>query len=461
MTVQYCVSKRQKKSFFGKARLVGLASYVNLSWIAGLTALLIFPLSLVLSGCANFKILGKNLKFMDETYILGVKLKNTKGVKDIRGVVLEWDENSGEVLSGDFAHVNSAGVFAFFVKSSSRQYAMAYSDANGNDRYDKGEPAWIHSDASGNPVAVVFDSVKNKVNLTGELSKSTVISEEMISGVKRFAGGRTREEVITGLNIPIALGDIADLSDPRFSAERGEEGLWQPADFPVSSGIGIYFLEKYDPSRIPVLFVYGAAGSPQDWNTFFSKIDRKKYQPWFFYYPTGRRLDEMGGALNRGVETLHEYYGFKRLDVVAHSMGGMVARSFVVKNVLEDGNRYITKFVTISTPWGGHEAAAMGVKRAPEVVPSWRDMATNSKFQKDLYAKNLGRKVEHLLIYGTKSSKSMVLPDANDGTVSVESQTFAPIMAVAIYFKSFYSDHVGILSNPEVIQLTQDFLDGR
>ncbi|NOX99162.1 MAG: alpha/beta hydrolase [Verrucomicrobia bacterium] len=432
--------------------------------ISGRVCLGLFALLTVLamSGCANFKILGRNLDFMDESYILSVKIANAKGVKNLKGAVVEWNQRPGEVLSGDYAAVNNpVGTFGFFVRTSKNQFVMAYSDINGNDFYDEGEPAWIHSDADGSPVPVVFNENERKARMVGELSESTIISKRLIADVKKFAAGRSRAEIISRLNIPIALGDIANLSDPRFSSERGEQGLWQPADFPVDSGIGIYFLEEYDPNRIPVLFVYGAGGSPQDWRTFFDKIDRKKYQPWFYFYPTGRRLDEMGGALNRGVETLQDFYGFKRLHVVAHSMGGMVARSFITKNVLDGGNRYITKFVTISTPWGGHEAAEAGVKHAPEVVPSWRDMAAGSDFQKNLYARSLEGKVEHFLIYGNKGKKSMILPPENDGTVSVASQRHAPVLKASVYFKSFYSDHVGILSNPEVIELTQRFLDAK
>lgn len=98
----------------------------------------------------------------------------------------------------------------------------------------------------------------------------------------------------------------------------------------------------------------------------------------------------------------------------------------------------------------------MGVKHAPEVVPSWRDMAAGSDFQKKLYSRDLGSKVEHLLIYGNKSKRSLLLPPDNDGTVSVASQRFAPVLRAAVYFKPFYSDHVEILANPEVIKLTED-----
>ena len=57
----------------------------------------------------------------------------------------------------------------------------------------------------------------------GQLSKKTVIPQKLLADVKRFAAGRTRNEIISRLNIPIALGDIADLKDPRFSSERGRK----------------------------------------------------------------------------------------------------------------------------------------------------------------------------------------------------------------------------------------------
>lgn len=110
------------------------------------------------------------------------------------------------------------------------------------------------------------------------------------------------------------------------------------ADFATVGPVGIFFLDKYDPNRIPVLFVYGAAGSAQDWRSFFDKIDRRKYQPWFSHYPTGRDLAESGSSLNRSVMLLQSYYGFRKIHVVAHSMGGLVSRDFILKN-LDEGNR--------------------------------------------------------------------------------------------------------------------------
>lgn len=409
-------------------------------------------------SCAGFRALRNDIAFMNETSIVSAWIDNADRFTPVYGVVIEWDRDRGKVSSLDATMVGALGVFAFFVKNPADQYVMAFSDRNANKRYDAGEPAWIHSDARGAPAPVPIDPGERRARLRGRLAESIGLPPEIVAASQEFMGARTAAEALTGWAVPIALGDIADLDDPRFSAKRGEEGMWRPAGFPLETGIGIYFLEPYDPGRIPVLFVYGIAGSPQDWRPFFSMMDRTRYQAWFYLYPTGRRLDEAGGALNRAVKVLHAHLGFERLHVVAHSMGGLVSRSFLIKNVLEDHNRYIDRFVSISTPWGGHEAAAMGVQFSPAVVPSWRDMVSGSEFQRSIFSKRLRGHVDHLLLYGTRASFSLVLPRENDGTVSVASQVAPAARADAVNIIGFDADHVGILSLPEVVHIAEAFL---
>jgi pimeloyl-ACP methyl ester carboxylesterase len=425
-------------------------------------SLVLLGTTILLGGCVKFLKLGSELAFMAGTYVVSVNLENGNQFPRVHGLVVEWDKAKGKVLSFDRARVGNLGVFAFFVKSARNQYATAFSDTNGNELYDPGEPAWVSTDADGRPVPMVFDAATRHARATGRLTTATVIQPELVTAGLEFKGKRTIDEATTGLSIPIALGDLADLDDPRFSSVRGEQGLWQPASFPRKTGVGIYFLEPYDPGRIPVLFVYGAAGSPQDWRTFFATLDRTKYQSWFFLYPSGRRLDASGEVLNSAIEVLQGHLGFTRLHVVAHSMGGLVSRAFLAMNVLDDHQRYVRKFVSISTPWGGHEAAAMGVKFGPVVVPSWRDMVVGSDFQKAVLARPLKGSVDHLLIYGTYRGRSLFLPHENDGAVSVASQLAPAARADAVKIMGFHADHVGILSRPDVERAVEDFLaDGR
>jgi len=415
---------------------------------------------LVLAGCRMFTELAPDLSFMKRNAIVTGRIVNADSHRNVYVFVAEWVQGEDKVSSADYSIVGSMGVFGFYVPTKHNQYVAAFSDRNGNQRYEAGEPAWIHLGPDGKPAPVSFTD-EGRARVRGELSSSTVLPRKLVLAGRRFVGGRTLTEAATGWDIPVAMGEIADLSDPKFSANQGEAGLWNPASFPMKSGIGIYFLEKYDPNRTPVLFVYGAAGSPQDWKTFFKKFDRKRYQLWFFYYPTGRRLDEMATALNRGIHVLHEELGFRRLDVVAHSMGGLVARGFIAKNVFEDGNHYIHRFVSISTPWGGVKSAALGVKRSPEVVPSWHDVAPGSAYQKEIFRHRLRGRIPHLLIYSHKASRSLTLPDENDGTVAVASELAPKAVKDAVKVIGFDETHTSILSNPAVIRDTEMFLDGK
>lgn len=408
-------------------------------------------LIVALSSCASFRKLGEDLKFLEETSVISVRLDNIPQSKKTYGITIEWDKEEQKVKSADFTTVSSMGIFGFFVPGNDEHYVAAYTDANNNQRYDEGEPSWIHSGADGQPAPVAIDAKEDKARLTGHLSRKTIIPSHILKAAREFRGVKSVAEVARSWQIPVDLGTIADLDEARFSSERGSKGYWEPASYPIETGIGIFFLEKYDPNRIPILFVYGAAGSPQDWRTFFNKLDRKKYQAWFAHYPTGRRLDELGTAINTATTILQNHYGFQRLHVVAHSMGGLVSRDFILKNH-DDGNRYIKKYVTISTPWGGQEFAAMGVKRAPSVIPSWHDMVVGSPFQKGILKRRLLGKVDYLLIYSHKSKRSMTLPAENDGTVSVSSQLHPFAKLDAKDELGFAEDHVSILSNDEVIK---------
>jgi pimeloyl-ACP methyl ester carboxylesterase len=144
-------------------------------------------------------------------------------------------------------------------------------------------------------------------------------------------------------------GAVVNLADDLFSEEIGAEGFWEPGSFFNKFGGNIYFMEKYDPNKIPILFIHGAGGTPRGWRYFVDHIDRTRYQPWFFYYPTGSRIDGMSYLLFWKLLNLQTKYKFNKLYITAHSLGGLVARSFIVNY----GPRflYVRLFVSLSTPW--------------------------------------------------------------------------------------------------------------
>ena len=423
------------------------------------SSLLIAALASMVS-CANFRKLGKDLKLLDNEYRISGIIGNADAMKcPVFAAVIEWDRKSDKVLSGDRVELTSGGAFLFLVKSPSNQYVAAFADRNRDGHYDRGEPLWIHRGAGGEPAPVELGASRQTVRLEGRLSSTETAPAEVMSAITRALAGRDIEAFITRQGVRFAMGEKVNLDDPRFAATRGEDGLWTPATFAIQSGFGIYFLEDYQPSKIPVLFIHGAAGSPQDWRLAMDKLDRRRYQPWFYIYPSGMRLGQAASALNQGTELLHERLGFNRLHVVAHSMGGLVAREFLIDNVLEKQHTYINTFITFSSPWDGHEAAAMGVKYAPEVVPSWRDMKHGSDFLTQLYRRRLKGKVSHHLFYSHHAKRSPILPPENDGTVSVASQLRKEAQDDATQVLGFDEDHVSILSSRKALSAARKVLD--
>jgi hypothetical protein len=160
------------------------------------------------------------------------------------------------------------------------EYALfAFGDNNQNGIYEAGEPASQHVGAT--PVVATGTGVVALLDLV--LSGSPSTRAAVPTGTSFDAASATHHST--------QAGALADLEAARFSAESGKRGYWAPMDAFRDAGGNVYFLEPYDPNKIPILFVHGAAGSPQDWRYFFDHIDRRRYQPWFFQYPWQRRAD--------------------------------------------------------------------------------------------------------------------------------------------------------------------------
>jgi pimeloyl-ACP methyl ester carboxylesterase len=258
-------------------------------------------------------------------------------------------------------------------------------------------------------------------------------------------------------NIPVISGKVVNFDDSILSAEVGKVGLWEPWATVKKHGVGIYFLEPYDPNRIPVVFVHGAGGSPQGFKSFVDNLDRKRYQIWLYRYPSGIRIIRASKALAQMLDGLHRRYQFEELAVVAHSMGGLVARGALLLS--EQATEHVNLFISISTPWNGHELAKTGVRKAPAVIPSWIDMQSNSDYIKEVFAYPLPDKIDYYLIFGFGSTKS-VKGRASDGSVTLASQLDRRIQVRAKRIFGLEYGHVDILYSGETFEIVRGLLDG-
>ncbi len=99
-------------------------------------------------------------------------------------------------------------------------------------------------------------------------------------------------------------------------------------------------------------------------------------------------------------------------------MGGLVSRGLVNIIVQKDVEHQLqVLFLTISTPWHGHQGAQIGVDWAPIVIPSWIDMIPDSPFQRTLFHTSLPDNIEYYLFYSFKGGYNPFTNGSDDGTV--------------------------------------------
>src|SRR6516165_6401884 len=99
---------------------------------------------------------------------------------------------------------------------------------------------------------------------------------------------------------------------------------------------GLYFLQPYDPDRIPLVFVHGLFSTPFDWAKTINGLQadpeiRKHYQFWIFAYPTGNPILYSALRLREELAKADQLYpNHKPYVMVGHSMGGMLTHDQVV-----------------------------------------------------------------------------------------------------------------------------------
>jgi pimeloyl-ACP methyl ester carboxylesterase len=105
---------------------------------------------------------------------------------------------------------------------------------------------------------------------------------------------------------------------------------------------GLYFLQPYDPDRIPLVFVHGLISTPFDWVKTINGLQadpeiRKHYQFWVFAYPTGNPVLYSALRLREELAKVDKSYpNHKGYVLVGHSMGGLLSQAQVTSVTRSD-----------------------------------------------------------------------------------------------------------------------------
>ncbi|HEX7811667.1 MAG TPA: alpha/beta fold hydrolase [Burkholderiales bacterium] len=341
---------------------------------------------------------------------------------------------------------------------------LAFEDANANLRYESGEPF-----LRGDPAKLIACKAgETFADIALVIPADGRPREEGDIDVTALQARPASDQMQATLGEVTAVGEIASLDDPRFTDEVGVMGLWRPFDFLFEYRPGIYLLEPYDPQKIPVLFVHGITGHPANFRSIVGHLDRSRYQPLLYFYPSGGHLGLIADHLAQTMMKLEARYGFRKFYVVAHSMGGLTARGFILRHKSLAPRVEIPLFISLSTPWAGHKGASYGVEMSPAVVRVWYDMAPGSEYLHSLYYSDpQTRKVRvtlapgtaHHLLFSFKSSSTVAIGEANDDTVTVSSELLWDAQRDAVRVYGFDETHMGILDSAGALTLIGELMN--
>ncbi|MFC3095893.1 esterase/lipase family protein [Alteromonas sediminis] len=387
-----------------------------------------------LPACSVIKEVKQELAVADSLSVISgrVVIDNTKPLDTVYVLLMKKADDFDLILINQTT-VDANGDYKFAVPPG-EYFLVAYYDNNGDKTYQSDtEMAAYYGQTSGPPAML---------NITK--AQSYLAQPLHITGTLIDSGDYSVTVDLPNSNI--AAGRVVKVNDPVFSRKNALLGMIRPIEFVQTVGGGIYLFEEYDPNKIPVIFIHGIGGSISNWESIISNLDATKYQAVGVYYASGFRLDLISDFILNGVNQLQSKFGFSEFYVVAHSMGGLVSRSFIRKYLAAPRTARIGLYSTINSPMLGMDSANSGVKYSPIIIPSWRDVAAGSEFIQNIMAWDLPEDIPYYLFFTYESGSG------DDGVVSLESQIPLKLQQEATKMFGLTGSHAGVLADPVFIE---------
>ncbi|HEY0887456.1 MAG TPA: hypothetical protein VGE20_19325 [Ramlibacter sp.] len=210
----------------------------------------------------------------------------------------------------------------------------------------------------------------------------------------------SQTHVVSGSTGPMAWAIARALSFAALLAASTCAAAFAPELSPARFNDGTEVDTSAVGTRLPLLLVHGLGGSNEGWESFLRAYERHPawrgaFKPYTFRYSTDaeevradpaapRSIPAVARALRDAMQVFYDrraaapYYGFggKRVLVLAHSMGGLVARSMMQEHAFLDGQRggeKVLRLVTLGTPHHGSPLMDTGLALGLEKVDELSD----------------------------------------------------------------------------------------
>jgi hypothetical protein len=183
-------------------------------------------------------------------------------------------------------------------------------------------------------------------------------------------------------------------SDDHYQRRLHDFGVGFEDRYLAQHGPGLCSYGPFDPSREPVILVHGIHDSPGDMIQMAERLRSEGRQVLFFCYEDLHDGNaESGAALARELSALRAAYPRDRaasLDIVAHSMGGLVTRSAFssLSSASSEASRRAgfseIAVTTLDTPLAGAPEGLPGILATISNMDTYHDMGSSSAFFRDL-----------------------------------------------------------------------------
>jgi hypothetical protein len=384
-------------------------------------------LILAQSACIGFKVRNQNAALGPLAEFEGSVSTGEIAVEPGRPIIVLLVREDGEK-----PHVESSAVLYrpgpyHFFANEGRYSVFAFADLNSNLSIDEGEPRAVSS--------------KQLLLHEGKLHSSVDLTLRDGAGITAVDWHPKHDETIT-------------IEDNRLRERMGRKGHWAPAEWRIESGDDrLFLMEPFDPNRIPIVFVPGVGGTPDDMKAVIASLDHSRYQVWLFWYASGMRMSLSAQSLKSVLDEYRVLHDFSNLVVVSQCVGGMVARDAVAQMQEVEHPYSVAALVTFSTPWAGHNMARSGTSISPMTVPAWYDMTEGSEFQKHIIATALPQ-VPHYMFFSYGKGSDV----GDDGTVALTSELDLTMQRRATEVIGFSETHMGIVTNKESLDHFNEIL---